>query len=396
MSHPRSATIVINNHDYGRFLGDAIESALGQSWADTEVIVVDDGSRDESRAIIARYAGRVSAVLKENGGQASALNAGFARSTGDAVIFLDADDTLYPDAVERALPLFHQRDVVKVHSPLDIVGEDGVRTGGKFPDSPLPDGDHRAALLDVGPTTELSPPTSGNMWSRAFLARVLPIPESLYRISADKYLMELAPFLGIVRAVRQPLGCYRIHGGNSQAATTVESRLARELAFYDNYAGVLREHLGREGIAVDLRAWQTNSWWHKQQRALAGISALPRAEGPLILVDDASWGVGSVAGRCRLPFLEHEGQYWGQPNDDDTAIRALERLRRRGASFVVFVWATFWWLEFYSGLHEHLRAHYPRVVADEYLVAFDLRSPLRVPRLGGHGPAPALDSATHD
>src|ERR1700757_584817 len=68
------ATVVINNYNYGQFLGTAIESALGQTYANTEVVVVDDGSTDDSREIIASYGDRVRAVLKSNGGQASAFN----------------------------------------------------------------------------------------------------------------------------------------------------------------------------------------------------------------------------------------------------------------------------------------------------------------------------------
>src|SRR3954451_20463787 len=94
-------SIVIDNYNYARFLPEAIESALAQTYPDTEVIVVDDGSTDDSREIIASYGSRVRPVLKTNGGQASAFNAGFAASRGDVVLFLDSDDTLFPEAVEN-------------------------------------------------------------------------------------------------------------------------------------------------------------------------------------------------------------------------------------------------------------------------------------------------------
>ena len=83
-------SIIINNYNYARFLRAAIDSALGQSYQPIEVLVVDDGSTDQSRAIIDSYGDRIRPVLKKNGGQASALNAGFAQSQGDSVIFLDA------------------------------------------------------------------------------------------------------------------------------------------------------------------------------------------------------------------------------------------------------------------------------------------------------------------
>ena len=82
-------TILICNYNYGRFLAEAIESALAQTWKNIEVIVVDDGSTDESREILTKYKGKIRIILKENGGQASAFNAGIAKARGEIVCFLD-------------------------------------------------------------------------------------------------------------------------------------------------------------------------------------------------------------------------------------------------------------------------------------------------------------------
>ena len=85
MSDERLVSIIVNNYNYGRFLGEAIDSALGQTYPRLEVIVVDDGSTDNSRDVISSYAGQLTALLKCNGGQASAFNAGFAASRGEVV-----------------------------------------------------------------------------------------------------------------------------------------------------------------------------------------------------------------------------------------------------------------------------------------------------------------------
>jgi glycosyltransferase involved in cell wall biosynthesis len=115
-------SIIINNYNYGRFLKEAIDSTLNQSYPKTEVIVVDDGSTDNSRQIIANYGQRIIPVLKHNGGQASALNAGFAHSHGEVVIFLDADDILLPETVQRVVDIFQGNpDIARVQYRLEIM-----------------------------------------------------------------------------------------------------------------------------------------------------------------------------------------------------------------------------------------------------------------------------------
>src|SRR4051812_24563460 len=123
-------SVLISNHNYGRYLGEAIDSALAQTYPRVEVIVVDDGSTDDSREVIARYGERVVPVLKANGGQASAWNAGFAVSRGEVVCMLDADDVFAPDKVDRVLHRLKElggpcQDVVLFHD-LEPIDEGGA------------------------------------------------------------------------------------------------------------------------------------------------------------------------------------------------------------------------------------------------------------------------------
>ena len=69
-------SIIINNYNYGNFLPIAISSALKQTYSNVEVVVVDDGSTDNSREVVAGYGDHIVPILKENGGQASAFNSG--------------------------------------------------------------------------------------------------------------------------------------------------------------------------------------------------------------------------------------------------------------------------------------------------------------------------------
>lgn len=369
------ASIIINNYNYGRFLKQCIDSALNQSHPSTEIIVVDDGSTDNSQEIISSYGDRVIAVLKENRGQASAFNVGFARSRGEVIIFLDADDVLLPTAIEKAIPFFENPEVVKVQWPLLIVDEHGRSTNRTKPDraDSLPAGNLRNTVIQKGPTNYVWPPTSANAWSRDFLRRILPMNEKTFRLGADNYLFEFAPFLGLIKTIQEPQSCYRIHGKNYWQTMSFDEKLQFELGFYDHYLPLLSKFCEEIGFTVDLQAWKANSWWYKLNQAVKEIDELLPWGEPFILVDDAMWGMQPTSIRHPIPFLEHDGQYWGLPADDATAIEELERLRRSEAGSIVFAWPTFWWLEYYSIFHHYLRSRFSCILESEHLIVFDLK-----------------------
>ncbi len=110
------------------------------------VTVVDDGSSDGSQQLLDEYEGRVAVVLKENGGQASALNAGAALCGGDVVMFLDADDTLHPEAAAEVAAAFAaNREVVKVQFRTAVIDAEGNATGAIKPAAAPADAQRRSA-----------------------------------------------------------------------------------------------------------------------------------------------------------------------------------------------------------------------------------------------------------
>jgi hypothetical protein len=374
MSELPLASIVISSYNYGRFLPHAIESALGQTYANTEVIVVDDGSTDHSREVITGYGERVLPLWKDNGGQASALNAGYQASRGEVVFFVDSDDLLLPTAVEQALPFFDDRRVAKVHWSLWAVDDQG-QTTGLVRNPVLPEGDLRDALIRDGPYGYLWPDTTGNAWARPFLERVLPIPEEEFRTSPDLYLCGLAPLFGTIRRIAEPQGCWRSHSQNHSVRHAFEERLRAGLRREEHCFDALGRCCQTLGVTPDPGPWRANGWWHQIDGGLRGITAIVPEGDALILVDQDSWGCGPViAGRRRIPFLEREGGDWGEPADDATAIGELERLREAGANFMVFVQPALWWLDYYTGLHHYLRSNFRCALENDALVAFDLRT----------------------
>ena len=373
-------SIVIDNFNYGRFLRQAIDSCLNQTHQRVEVIVVDDGSSDGSRAIIAQYGDMIIPVLKENGGQASAFNAGYAASRGEVVIFLDADDTLHPSAAEKAVKLFQRQDVVKVHWPVWEVDEGGEVTGRIIPGTPLPEGDLRESMAASGPDACVNAPIHGNAFSRSFLEKIFPMPEE-FKNHADIYPVSMASIFGVTRRVAEPGGYYRMHGGNHYACQPAEEKNRRNLHVYELRCHYLDKHLRETGDIVEPEKWkQGNSWYQWMRRLDVAAeeirSVVPRG-GSFILVDEEQLGDGwggseVIAERLTIPFLERGGQYWGPPPDDASAIRELERLRVGGAGHVVFAWPAFWWLDYYAGFGEYLRSNFDCVLENERVVAFAL------------------------
>jgi hypothetical protein len=370
------ASVIISSHNYARFVAAAIDSALAQTYPRTEVVVVDDGSTDDSPAVVSRYRDRARIVLKENGGQASALNAGFGVSRGDVVLFMDSDDLLMPDAVEAAVRTLDGGDASKVHWPMSAIDAEGRATGQLVPREPLSSGDLRDAVLRSGPRSEAYrwPPTSGNAWWRAYLDAVMPIPEDVYTTCPDLYLASHAPLYGRVELIAEPKSCWRIHGQNNTWRTAWAVRVGQQQTMWERCFTSLARHARARGLVPDPDRWVEQSWWRRLARVASELDSLIPAGHRFILVDDGQWDTGEILhGRAAVPFVERDGVYWGPPADDDAAVAELERLRAAGATFVVFGWPAFWWLEHYTGLKKWLESRFRRAFSSDLMVVFDLR-----------------------
>ena len=210
--------IVISSYNYGDFLTDAIESACNQTHPETKVVVVDDGSTDGSRERLRTFADRVEVVLKSNGGQASAFNAGMERCRGDVVIFLDADDVLRRETAAFAAEAFAaEPGMAKLQFRLAYVDADRHPTGRTKPTAHLdpPAGDLRRAELAF-PFDLPWLPGGGTAFRAEAVRRLLPIPEREFpRAGADWYLVHLTALLGSCGWVDRVGADYRVHGRNA-------------------------------------------------------------------------------------------------------------------------------------------------------------------------------------
>ncbi|MGI8792789.1 MAG: glycosyltransferase [Acidimicrobiales bacterium] len=125
-----AVSVVIPSYNYGRFIAEAVDSVLAQTLPPKEVIVVDDGSTDDTLARLGQYRGSIDLITQANAGVSVARNSGVQHSTGDIVAFLDADDVWAPQKLERQVERF-ERDagVGLVHCCLQEVDEVGRLVG---------------------------------------------------------------------------------------------------------------------------------------------------------------------------------------------------------------------------------------------------------------------------
>ena len=155
----------------------ACVKAVRDSGETCRIIVVDDGSEDDTRERVAKYIPRVTYLYKENGGQASAFNAGVAIARGEFVSFLDADDCWHPDKLERVLSEFRKSDHIDVvYHSLRLVDEKGKKLG-IYPKTfsyiikENPVGSFQEGMTPFGSAT------SGLSFRTSLLTKLLPVPK---------------------------------------------------------------------------------------------------------------------------------------------------------------------------------------------------------------------------
>ncbi len=221
-------SFIVANYNYAQYLPACLDSALAQDWPEFEVIVVDDGSRDDSRAVLEGYGDRITAIFQQNGGQRVANNTGFAASKGDIIVFLDADDTVEPDFASSVVKVWRP-GISKVQVQMIHMDSDGKRYGAPFPawkPVPTPADIRRWTLTSSEYPT---PPGTGNAYGRSFLDQFFPMG-SEHDISTDSSCLALAPIMGDVVSIPRALACYRRHGSNDSNLTTNPAQFAREVA----------------------------------------------------------------------------------------------------------------------------------------------------------------------
>lgn len=276
-----SFAVVITSYNYRDFVGTAIDSALAQTRAPMQVIVVDDGSTDGTPAHLRERYGndpRVTLLCGENGGQLAAFQRGVAQARAEVVCFLDADDRWEPDYLARLGELYDsRRDVDFVFSDMQLFGDENRWMG------------YAAQSRDLGFTAISTyvlmhwygAPTSALSMRAPWAHRTLELPAQLsqtWRLSADNCLVFGASVLGARKYyLRTGAVHYRIHGNNGwwgrqTAATTYLNRFRSRclIGIYARSIGLDERCL--ESVKHEFRTKPDPSW--REARHYAKLARL--------------------------------------------------------------------------------------------------------------------------
>ena len=201
-------SVVIATYNHGRYLREAVESVLAQSVRDRELIVVDDGSTDDTPSILAPYRDRIRSLRQENRGFGAARNAGVREASGDLVGFLDADDAWEPAALERLQRALEDAPGAGLAASVYVTIDEGGRPAGtpyrrREPSAPV---STESLLL-----TDADVP--GCLYRRAALEECGPFPEATrYTVDYEMWL-RVSMRWGIV-VLDEPLLRKRAHASN--------------------------------------------------------------------------------------------------------------------------------------------------------------------------------------
>jgi glycosyltransferase involved in cell wall biosynthesis len=242
MSKP-FVTALIDTYNHETFIEKAIDSVLQQDFpaAETEILVVDDGSTDRTPELMRKFAPRVRLISKANGGQGSAFNAAIPEAQGEILAFLDGDDWWAPGKLTAVVEVFAKDPAVGLvgHAVTEVYPDGRQRT-----EMPRELSRFRLSSAEEARKFRMRKAflgTSRMTYRREVLRQIGPVPEGLM-FEADEYLFTLAGFFSDVVVLREPYTFYRLHDRNLfQLANGREEGVRRKQQVLARLAQALEE-----------------------------------------------------------------------------------------------------------------------------------------------------------
>lgn len=401
-----------------KFLAEAIESILGQTFTDFELIISDNASTDRTEEIARSYAAidrRIRFVRQEaNRGASKNFSLVFELARGEYFKWAAYDDVLMPDFLTECVALLdNDPSAVLACSRTSLIDGDGqTQKQLELLDvytSPTPQVRYRGAFADPAPFALFG-------LVRSHVLRKTPLLGS-YPSSDRPLLAELALY-GRFVAAPKALFCLRHHPKNSprnrhKLVAWLDPNLGAKVVFpewrllWEYLVPTLRcplslqqrldcwRHLRgrirrrRSALKKDLiaggsrlpvlrRFFETrvqlgeDQWRSRTERFVATLRQHVPPGNKLLLVDEMKLDSALFDSWRTSHFPAMQGAYFGPPFDDEHALAALEQMRRPEGGFLVFAWNCFWWLQHYTEFHRVLREQFPCVLENEVAIIFEL------------------------
>lgn len=183
-----------------------------------------------SRRVIDGFSGKVAAYFRPKSHQLGSHIFGFEQSTGDVIIFLDADDLLEPQVMQEVARVWRP-GVSKVQFRMNLINTAGIQLGTAIPQFPRRDNPEKLRRTFLRTMAYTTPPGSGNAYSRNFVRDVFAFSPSIPQ--SDAVFLTLAPILGDVLTIQKPLARYRLHDASYSAMRSLDASKLRERLLQD-------------------------------------------------------------------------------------------------------------------------------------------------------------------
>lgn len=255
-------SVVIPNYNYARYVGEAIESVEKQTYKPVEIIVVDNGSTDNSLEVLKKIGDRIRLVAQENMGQAGSRNSGIKAARGEFVAFLDADDTWHPEKLEKQMEKFSDPAVGLVYTGITRVDLQGEVLSTSLPQQ-------EGAVLEkfaVSPAAVVLGGESTAVVRKSVLDQAGPFDPRL-SISTGWDMWRRIASRAKIAAVKEPLVYYRQHGSNASLRIDIfeHDTLLKLEKFFTDPASEKVMHLKRRAygahlIALSAACFRQGAW----------------------------------------------------------------------------------------------------------------------------------------
>lgn len=289
MSKPK-VSVIIPTYNRAHLIGETLESVLAQTFRDYEIVVVDDGSTDDTGSVVAKVAPEARYIYQENTGIPEVLNVCIREARGEYVQHLGSDDLLVEDTLARSAALLDAHpNVAMVHGAAWLIDETGKRLSVLRPDFAA--GDYirsgREEIRDLLLSNHVVAPT---VMARRQVMVEAGLYDARFGLYEDWNLWTRIARKHDVAYSHDPLVSYRVHSGPSGSIFHTAS--ARDIDRYrrmhlnevledpslrDVYAGVRRKAMALHHLAVGQRAVETGETWYARRAAVKAALRHPSA-----------------------------------------------------------------------------------------------------------------------